>query len=104
DGPGAPREGAYRYGVSSWVAEPVSAVRGETLEQALSTASAFRKLTDNLDPQQTVITLWVYPDSFDLYRHLRDYLYGKDFVVAGRPLPDGVPIASSRRGTMSRGQ
>ena len=54
--------------------------------------------------QQTAVTFWVYPDSFDLFRRLRDLLYERDVVVAGRPLPDGVPIASSRRGTVSRGQ
>ena len=50
------------------------------------------------------VTLWVYPDSFTLYRQLRDYLVERNVVVAGRPLPDGLPIASSRRGTSSRGQ
>ena len=44
------------------------------------------------------------PGIFDLFRRLRDYLAERDVVVAGRPLPDGVPIASSRRGTASRGQ
>ena len=28
----------------------------------------------------------------------------RDLIVAGRPLPDGVPIGASRRGTVSRGQ
>ena len=39
-----------------------------------------------------------------LYRRIRDYLYDRDVVVAGRPLPEGVPISSSRRGSVSRGQ
>jgi hypothetical protein len=59
---------------------------------------------DGLSPAQAVVTLWVYPDSFDAYRRLRDYLQDHEITVAGRPLPDGVPIASSRRGTVSRGQ
>jgi hypothetical protein len=59
---------------------------------------------DSLDPQQTVVTFWVYPDSFALYRRVRDYLYEHDIVVAGRPLPEGIPITSSRRGSVSRGQ
>jgi hypothetical protein len=48
--------------------------------------------------------MWVYPDSFAAYRALRDYLHGRDVVVAGRPLPEGVQIASSRSGSVSRGQ
>jgi hypothetical protein len=59
---------------------------------------------DVLDPRQTVVTFWVYSDSFALFRQLRDYLYDHDLEVAGRPLPDGVPIMSSKNGTVSRGQ
>lgn len=94
----------YRYGVSGWTAEPVSPVRGETLTQALASGSDFRQITDRIDPQLGVVTFWVYPDSFVLYRQLRDHLYERDLVVAGRPLPEGIPISSSRRGTVSRGQ
>jgi hypothetical protein len=51
-----------------------------------------------------VVTFWVYPDSFGLFRQLRDYLYERDLVVAGRPLPPAMPIMISRHGTVSRGQ
>ena len=78
--------------------------RGEPADQALATGSAFRKIIDSLDPEQTVVTFWVYPDSFPLYRRLRDFLHDRDVVVAGRPLPEGVPIRSSRNGSASRGQ
>jgi hypothetical protein len=94
----------FRYGVSGWHVEPVTEVRGEALEQALRPGSEFRQITDGLDPQHAAVTFWVYPDSFGVYRRLRDYLYERDLVVAGRPLPDGVPISSSRHGTVSRGQ
>jgi hypothetical protein len=78
--------------------------RGETADAALAPGSTFRRTVDAIEPQQTAVTLWVYTDSFPLYRRLRDYLHEHDVVVAGRPLPEGVPIASSRRGTASRGQ
>lgn len=97
-------DGPYRYGLSGWRIEPVTEVRGETLEEALKPGSEFRQIADGLDPQYAAVTFWVYPDSFPLYRKLRDYLYERDLVVAGRPLPEGAPIASSRRGTVSRGQ
>jgi hypothetical protein len=96
--------GGYRYGLSEWVVEPLAAHRGEAIDAALATGSQFRRIVDGVDPGATVVTFWVYPDSFELYRRLRDYLYDRDVVVAGRPLLDGVPIASSRRGTVSRGQ
>jgi len=101
--PGA-NSGSFRYGLSEWQIEPIALIRGEPLEQALRTGSEFRQIVDGIDPLQTAVTFWVYPDSFDLFRRLRDLLYERDVVVAGRPLPDGVPIASSRRGTVSRGQ
>lgn len=96
--------GGYRYGLSEWQVEPILPLSGESAEAALAEASEFRQIVDRLDPQQTVVTFWVYPDSFELYRRLRDFLYDRDVVVAGRPLPQGVPIASSRRGSVSRGQ
>jgi hypothetical protein len=100
----APGGGSYRYGLTAWEMEPVQLVRGETLAEALKPGSAFRKVIDALDPQESAITLWVYPDSFALYRAIRDQLHSRDFVVAGRPLPQGAPIAASRRGTVSQGQ
>ncbi len=96
--------GAYRYSMSGWEAEPVTEQRGESPEDAMKPGSAFRRVIDASDPQQTAVTFWVYPDSFAVYRTLRDYLHNQDRVVAGRPLPEGVPIASSRKGSVSRGQ
>jgi hypothetical protein len=94
----------YRYALEEWEAVPVAPVRGETLEAALAETSEFRQIVDNLDPQHSVVTFWVYPDSFAIYRRLRDYLYDREVVVAGRPLPYGIPITCSRRGSVSRGQ
>ncbi len=97
-------QSGYRYGLSSWVVEPASALRGEDLATALEAGSEFRRLTGSLDPRQAVVTFWVYPDSFGLFRALRDHLYERELVVAGRPLPPQALIAGSRHGTISRGQ
>jgi hypothetical protein len=97
-------DSSFSYGVSSWRLEPITEVRGETLEAALRPGSEFRQIADGLDPKYAAVTFWVYPDSFVLYRKLRDYLYTRDLIVAGRPLPEGVPISSSRQGSASRGQ
>jgi hypothetical protein len=95
---------SFRYGLTGWVVEPVSASRGEDLRTALAVTSDFRRITDAIDPNQTVVTFWVYQDSFEIFRALRDYLYERDIEVAGRPLPMEAPIAASRNGTKSRGQ
>ncbi|HZT83488.1 MAG TPA: hypothetical protein VFA26_24875 [Gemmataceae bacterium] len=87
-----------------WVAEPIADPRGETIEQAMAPGSEFRQIVDRLDPQLSVVTFCVYPDSFATYRQVRDYLSQRDVVVAGRPLPFGAPIAAGRGGTVSRGQ
>jgi hypothetical protein len=102
---GAPgSEGDYSFGVTGWVVEPLAVERGEAADAAMAPTSAFRQIVDALAPEQSVVTFWVYSDSFPIYRRLRDYLYERGIEVAGRPLPIGQPIASSRRGTVSRGQ
>jgi hypothetical protein len=95
----------FRYGMTGWVVEPIQATRGETVDAALGPNSEFRRIVDAVDPMATVVTFWVYPESFAAFRRLRDFLYDRDVVVAGRPLPTGAPImASSKNGTRSRGQ
>ncbi|HTU92027.1 MAG TPA: hypothetical protein VMF69_18230 [Gemmataceae bacterium] len=88
----------------SWELEPIAFVRGESVEQALAPGSEFRRVIDSIEPASTAVTMCVYPDSFPLYRKLRDYMHERDIVVAGRPLPEGVCIAANRYGTTSRGQ
>jgi hypothetical protein len=96
--------GSFRASLREWVVEPVAEQRGEALEQALAEGSEFRRVVEGLDAHQAVVTFFVYPDSFAVYRRLRDWLYDCNLIVAGRPLPDGVPITFSPRGTVSRGQ
>lgn len=87
-----------------WMLEPITSSRGETFEQALKAGSNFRQALDSALPDHTVVTFWVYPDSFGLFRQLRDVLYQNGMEVAGRPLPEGVPIMGASDGTASRGQ
>lgn len=103
-GGGPANQDSYGYGLSEWRIEPVVYERGETLEAALKPGSDFRRVVDGLSPTTAVVTIWVYGDSFPAYRQLRDYLQDHEITVAGRPLPDDLPIASSRRGSASRGQ
>ncbi|MGF1580550.1 MAG: hypothetical protein ACFCD0_14405 [Gemmataceae bacterium] len=88
-----------------WVIAPIKNERGETLGQALAKNSRFRNVVDFEDPRTAVVTFCVYPDSFGVYRKLRNYLYQRKMEVAGRPLPFGAQIgASSRDGRAARGQ
>lgn len=96
--------GGFSYGLSRWVLEPMTLERGESAAEALQAGSRFRDLVDRLLPGDAVVTLWVYPDSFDTFRQLRDFLHERGIEVAGRPLPFGVPIAASQEGTASRAQ
>jgi hypothetical protein len=105
EGSAAPlSSGSFRYAVSEWVLEPIASLRGETFDQALAPRSEFRHVIEGQELSNTVITFWVYPDSFPLLRQLRDYLYERGAEVAARPLPEGQPIAAARNGTTSRGQ
>jgi hypothetical protein len=97
-------ERGFSYGLDRWELEPVLAVRGETLTEALADGSRFRQVVDGTDADQVVLTFFVYADSFELFRELRDRLYERGFMVAGRPLDLGRSIAGSRYGTVSRGQ
>jgi hypothetical protein len=101
---GGPVAGSYRYGLSEWSVEPMTEDRGEGIEFALKENSAFRQRVDQLDSQITVVTFWLYADSFGLFRRLRDHLYERGIEVAGRPLTEGSMISASRQGTASRGQ
>lgn len=95
----------FRFGLTGWVLVPLDKDRGETLEEALTPGSDFLRIVQGLDSSQTAVTFCVYPDSFPLYRRLRDLLHEKAIVVAGRPLLRDAPIAmSTKKGTASRGQ
>lgn len=94
----------FGYGLSGWIIEPISPNRGESLEAALAPNSEFRQNIARLVPQLSVVTFWVYPDSFAMFRQLRDLLYENDIEVAGRPIPFDHAIAANRNGSASRGQ
>jgi hypothetical protein len=101
---GPAKRARFHKSVSAWKVEPVAANRGESIESALKQGSAFRQIIDRTFAQESVVTLWVYPDSFAMFRRLRDFLHERDIEVAARPIPEGATIGASRDGTASRGQ
>lgn len=95
--------GQVKLKLAGWRIEPASTLEGETADAALRTGSEFHR---NLQFAEagTTLTFWVYPDSFGFYRKLLRASRVAGFQVAARPLPFGMPIAGSPRGTRSSGQ
>lgn len=96
-------QGMMRIGLSEWRIDPDPGYRGESLDRALKSRSRFQRQLHMIDPGAT-LTFWVYPDGFDTFRMVQAFTRDKGYVVAGRPLPQGVPISGSPQGTRSAGQ
>ncbi len=95
--------GMYRISVVHFEIEPQRDLVTESADEALTPGSKFYGAI--LDaPPETTMTFWVYPDSFEIYGKLRKLCHDDNFLVAGRPLPEGMPIAGSPTGSRSSGQ
>jgi hypothetical protein len=90
--------------LSQWTLVPSDNLLGETVDVALMQGSEFRTTLAKLNPRQTTVTLWVYPDSFELFRRIKKELYRLHFAAAARPLPEDTPIGGSPNGTKSAAQ
>jgi hypothetical protein len=89
---------------TQWTIIPVTSQLGETIDDALAPNSAFRRVLAEYKADKTTITIWVYADSFDAFRRLRKELHQLGYGVAARPLPDGVMIAGSPKGSKSEAE
>lgn len=96
--------GGMMIGVTQLTFVPLHEQLGETIEQAAQPNSDFQRAVSDLDPRRVTITFWAYPESFAMYRSLREQLYSRGYTVAGRPLPTGQPISGSPFGTKSSAQ
>ncbi|MCA9194570.1 MAG: hypothetical protein KDB03_22520 [Planctomycetales bacterium] len=76
----------------------------ETVAETLSSTGRLRLELAGRDPAETVITVWVYPDSFAEFRVLKSQLFEEGFLTAARPLPNGIRIGASPNGTRSTAQ
>jgi hypothetical protein len=98
------RRSIRRYELQGWELIPESEHRGETYEAARQPISEFTMALNRINANRATITLWVYPDSFGLYRRLRADLTDRGFSVAARPLPAGLSIRGSPMGSQSAAQ
>ncbi|MFV0444243.1 MAG: hypothetical protein ACK5Q5_11800 [Planctomycetaceae bacterium] len=96
-------QGIIRMQVSQWVLTPEPGLESETPEQAQKRGSKFYQSLLTAGPLAT-LTFWVYPDSFDACRELKEFAHQHGYDVAARPLPYGVPIAGSPDGSRSVAQ
>jgi len=99
-----PVTGATGFGMKGWEVMPNRDPRGESLEQASQPLSEFQRAIKSLSPREATITMWVYPSGFAAFRALRDQLHAQGFMVAARPLPEGIPVRGSPTGSLSAGQ
>ena len=95
---------SIRFDLKGWELVPESEQRGETYEATRNPISEYTRAVNRLTPGRSVVTFWVYPDSFPLYRRLREELVSRGFSVAGRPLPEGMTIRGSPMGSVSAAQ
>lgn len=95
--------GMVRIALSEWTIEPEEPLPAETVEQASRPNSKFM-LTLRAAPLDAACTFWVYPDSFDEFRELQKIVHEHKLRVAGRPLPEGIPITGSPHGSRSAAQ
>jgi hypothetical protein len=95
--------GMYRISVARWELEVDRSAVMETADQALRPGSRFYQALLEAK-SESALTFWVYPDSFEAYGKLKSFCHDQNFLVAGRPLPAGVPIAGSPQGSRSSGQ
>ena len=90
-----------RVELESVVLVPVRDDLGESTEVALQPQSQFRSILNSFNPNEATVTIWVYPDSFEDYRQIKEELFQLGFLTASRPLPEGQPISGSPEGTRS---
>lgn len=83
---------------------PIDPQLGESVAQALQPNSRFRAHVQSLPQKNTTVTIWVYPDSFDQFRTIKQDLFDRGYLTASRPLPAGHHVSASPEGSRSAAQ
>jgi hypothetical protein len=76
----------------------------EPLMQSLASNGRLRIELSGYPPRESTVTAWVYPNSFETFRQLKELLFHAGYMTAARPMPDGVRIGASPRGSQSSAQ
>ena len=84
--------------------DPTPEVVRETIDQSLAGGGRLRVELSSNSSKQTTVTVWVYPDSFEQFRNLKERLFMEGYLCAARPLPFNVRVGASPRGSSSTAQ
>lgn len=84
--------------------EPTQSVPAESIVDTMQSTSRLSIEMASRSPRETVVTVWVYPDSFDDFRKLKSWLFSQGFLCAARPLPNGIRVGGSPQGSRSTAQ
>jgi multidrug efflux pump subunit AcrA (membrane-fusion protein) len=84
--------------------EPLEEPHGTPINTVLASENWLDVELASTRPEDTTITVWVYPDSFAAFRRLKERLYAKGYATAARPLEQGRPIIASASGSRSAAQ
>lgn len=84
--------------------DPTPEVVRESVDQSLAAGGRLRVELASSSSKQTTVTVWVYPDSFEQFRNLKERLFAEGYLCAARPLPFNVRIGASPRGSASSAQ
>jgi hypothetical protein len=84
---------------------PVVEDAGEPTEVALSNpTSHWNAVLKNLNPAQTTVSIWVYPDSFSDHAMVKKWLYDNGYKMASWPLEFGRLISGGPDGLKTSAQ
>lgn len=84
--------------------EQISSEQEESMETACAPSGRLYMELASRNPAETVVTVWIYPESFDTFRELKAYLFEQGFLTAARPMPEGLRIGASPSGNRSSAQ
>jgi hypothetical protein len=96
-------ETTTRVNMSRWTITVDPDAMEESIDEAVRPGSRFRQSIESIPPD-SVITIWIYSDSFSSFPALREVAHGLQLRVAARPLPEGTPIVGSPNGSRSTAQ
>jgi hypothetical protein len=77
----------YRFAIAQ-----VEPQIGETVQEAVQPSSEMNRAIHAHSPKDTVVVLFVYPDSYDAYQHIKEELHKMSYGVAIFPLLMEEPI------------
>ncbi len=84
--------------------DPTQDILREPLLQSLGNNGRLRLELASFPPRETTVTAWVFPNSFETFRQLKELLFQEGYMTAARPMPEGLKIGASPHGSQSSAQ